>query len=100
MDIDVITQTYKAMTDEERTKLMKKGLCFWCKKARHLSWDCPEKKGKPTTPSTLVTPSTSTTAPKKMMAKELTPHIQSPTALLNDKEKTEFYDKAEKEGFL
>ena len=28
MDIDVITKVYKTMTDEEKTKLMKKGLCF------------------------------------------------------------------------
>ena len=99
MNIDVITWTYKAMMDEERTELMKKGLCFRCKKARHLSWDCPEKKGKPMTPPTLVAPSTLTTTPKKMMAKELTAHIRSLTALLNDKEKTEFYDEAEKAGF-
>ena len=99
MDVDVITWAYKAMTDKERTKLMKKGLCFRCKKAGHLSWDCPEKKEKPMTPSTLATPSTSTTTPKKMMAKELTAHIQSLTALLNNEEKIEFYDEAEKEGF-
>ena len=44
-------------------------------------------------------PSTSTAAPKKMTAKELTAHIRSLTALLNSKEKAEFYDEAEKEGF-
>ena len=99
MDVDVITWMYKTMTDEGKTKLMKKGLCFWCKKAGYLSWDCPKKKGKPTTPSTLMAPSTSTAAPKKMTAKELTAHIRSLTALLNSKEKTEFYDEAEKEGF-
>ena len=99
MDVDVITWMYKTMTDEGKTKLMKKGLCFWCKKAGYLSWDCPKKKGKPTTPSTLMAPSTSTAAPKKMTAKELTAHIRSLTALLNGKEKTEFYDEAEKEGF-
>ena len=38
-------------------------------------------------------------APKKMTAKELTVHIWSLTALLNDKEKMEFYNKAEQEGF-
>ena len=41
------------------------------------------------------TPATS----KKMMAKELTVHIRSLMALLNDKEKTEFYNEAEREGF-
>ena len=34
-----------------------------------------------------------------MTAKELTAHIQSLTALLDQEEKDEFYDKAEKEGF-
>ena len=34
-----------------------------------------------------------------MTAKELTAHIRSLMALLNDEEKTEFYDEAEKEGF-
>ena len=34
-----------------------------------------------------------------MTAKELTAHIRSLTALLNEEEKTEFYDEAEKEGF-
>ena len=37
MDVDVITKVYKTMTDEEKTKLMKKGLCFQCRKAGHLS---------------------------------------------------------------
>ena len=100
MDVDVIMKTYKAMTDEERTELMKKGLCFRCWKAGHLSRDCPEKKGKTMTSQSTPTASTPTLAtPKKMMAKELTAHIRSLTALLNDEEKTEFYDEAEKEGF-
>ena len=34
-----------------------------------------------------------------MTAKELTAHIWSLMELLDDKEKNEFYDKAEKEGF-
>ena len=46
MDVDVITKTFKTMMDEERTDLMKKGLCFRCKKGGHLSRDCPEKKEK------------------------------------------------------
>ena len=100
MDVDVITRVYKMMTNEERTELMEKGLCFWCKKAGHLSRDCPKKKEKAATPTTPATTSTSTTTPpKKMMAQELTAHIWSLTALLNDEEKTEFYDEAEKEGF-
>ena len=100
MDVDVITKVYKAMTDEERTELMKKGLCFQCRKGRHLSRDCPEKKGKAMTSQPTATIPTLTPAiPKKMTAKELMAHIQSLMALLNDDEKTEFYDKAEWEGF-
>ena len=76
MDMDVITKVYKTMTDEERTSLMKKGLCFQCRKAGHLSQDCPKKKGKATTPQPTTTTSTPIPAtPKKMMAKELTMHI-------------------------
>ena len=100
MDVNVITKVYKTMTDEEKTELMRKGLCFWCRKAGHLSRDCPEKKGKAAVPqSTAATPTPTPATPKKMTAKELMAHIRSLTALLNDKEKTEFYDEAEKEGF-
>ena len=98
MDVDVITKVYKTMTDEERTDLMKKGLCFRCKKGGHLSRDCPKKKGRATTPQS-TTPTPTPATPKKMTAKELTAHIRSLTALLNEEEKTEFYDEAEKEGF-
>ena len=99
MDVDVI-KVYKTLTDEEKTELMKKGLCFRCWKAGHLSWDCPEKKGKAAVPQSTPTISTPIlVTPKKMTAKELMAHIRSLTALLNDEEKTEFYDEAEKEGF-
>ena len=98
MDVDVITKVYKKMTDEERTELMRKGLCFRCKKEGHLSCNCPERKGKVTIPQSTTTAPTPTTT-KKMTAKELTAHIRSLTALLNEEEKTEFYDEAEKEGF-
>ena len=100
MDVNVITKVYKTMTDKEKAELMKKGLCFWCRKGGHLSWDCPEKKGKAmTSQSTAATPAPTPTIPKKMTVKELTAHIRSLTALLNDDEKTEFYDEAEREGF-
>ena len=101
MDVDIITKVYKKMTDEERTEFMKKGLCFKCRKQGHLSRDCPEGKGQ--TPATVTPKATAATptpaTPKKMSAKELTAHIRSLTALLNDEEKTAFYDEAEKEGF-
>ena len=98
MDVDVITKVFKTMTDEERTELMRKGLCFRCKKGGHLSRDCPERKGKATTPQS-TTPAPTPATPKKMTAKELMAHIRSLTALLNEEEKTEVYDEAEKEGF-
>ena len=80
---------------------MKKGLCFRCKKGGHLSHDCPEKKGKAAAAAApqSTTPAPTPATPKKMTAKELTAHIQSLTALLNEDEKTEFYDEAKKEGF-
>ena len=99
MDVDIITKVYKTLMDEEKTELMKKGLCFRCKKARHLSRDCPKKKGKNATSSTPATPSTSTATPKKMTAKELTAHIQSLTALLNNEEKKSFTTKPRKRVF-
>ena len=100
MDVDVITKVYKTITDEEKTELVRKGLCFRCQKGGHLSRDCPEKKGKATTPQPTATIPTPTPAtPKKMTAKELTAHIRSLTALLNEDEKTEFYNEAEQEGF-
>ena len=100
MDVDVITKVYKTMTEEERKELMRKGFCFRCKKEGHLSRDCPEKKGRTTTPqSTTTAPTPAPVTPKKMTAKELTAHIRSLTALLNEEEKMEFYNEAEKEGF-
>jgi hypothetical protein len=46
MDIDAIRITGK-LSDEERTRLMKEGRCFCCKKLGHMSRACPEKgKGK------------------------------------------------------
>ena len=100
MDVDVITKVFKTMTEEEKKELMRKGLCFRCKKEGHLSRDCLKKKGKAATPqSTTTAPAPTPATPKKMTAKELTAHIRSLTTLLNEEEKTEFYDEAEKEGF-
>ena len=67
MDVDVITKVYKKMTDEERAELMKKGLCFKCKKQGHLSRDCPEGKGNTTA---AVTPNTTTPAPTSATPKK------------------------------
>ena len=90
MDID-------ALTIEKQGEMMKKGLCFNCKKPGHLSKDCPEKRKAEASQSP---PSYSPPAPtKKLAAKELYTHICSLTALLSDEEKEEFYQEAEKEGF-
>jgi hypothetical protein len=79
MDIDMLTT-------EQREEMMRKGLCFVCRKPGHISKDCPDKK-KPTN------------APKKMNGKELLAHIRSLTTNMDDEEKEKFYDEAEKEGF-
>ena len=90
-----------ALTIEQRTEMMKKGLCFGCRKHGNLSKDCPDKK-KLALPLTSIPSSSSPPSyspPKKMGAKELYTHIRSLTALMSEEEKEEFYDKAEKEGF-
>ena len=95
MDVDSITQSINAMTAEEQMDFMKKGLCFRCKKPRHISRDCPEKKGTPTG----TTSTTTATPQKKMTPKELVMHIRTFTASMDDKEKEEFFEAAEEEGF-
>ena len=87
-----------ALSIEKHTKMMKKGLCFGCGKPGHLNRDCPGKK-KPLSPSTSSAPP-SYSPPKKMGAKEFYTHICSITALMSEDEKEEFYQEAEKEGFL
>ena len=83
MDVD-------AMTVEKREETMKKGLCFGCGKPGHLNRDCPDKKK---------TIYTCQTPPKKMTPKELYAHIRSITKEMSEKEKDEFYEEAEDEGF-
>lgn len=96
MDID-------AMTMEKWDEMMKKGLCFSCGKPGHLNKDCPEKKGRTgtgsTPPSYASTWAPNPNTPKKMTPKEMVAHVQSLTAQMNKKEKEEFYEEAEKEGF-
>ena len=89
MDVDLLST-------EKRDEAMRKGLCFGCGKHGHLNRDCPEKKK--TTRAYTPTPSTSS-APKKMNAKELYAHIWSLMAQMDNEEKERFYDEAEKEGF-
>jgi hypothetical protein len=45
MEVDAVE--VNALTAEERTQLQKEGKCFNCRKAGHLSKDCPEKKNAP-----------------------------------------------------
>ena len=81
-----------ALTIERRGKKD----CFNCEKPGHLSRDCPNKKKAETSQSPLFyTPPIS----KKLPAKELYVHIHSLTTMLNEDEKEEFYQEAEKEGF-
>jgi hypothetical protein len=87
MDVD-------ALSIERRDEMMKKGLCFKCEKPGHLSKDCPDNKK----PSTSRSPP-AYTPPKKMTPKELYTHIRSITGLMDENEKEEFYQEAEKEGF-
>ena len=91
MDVD-------ALTIDKRTEYMKKGLCFGCGKGGHLNRDCPDRK-KPTVYKATTSAPPSYSPPKKMAAKELYTHIRSLTALMNEEEKEEFYQEAEKEGF-
>ena len=82
--------------------MMKKGLCFNCNKAGHISRFCPEKQKASTSTSSLTSPPSyapSPTTSKKMNPKELVAHIRSITAQMGPEEKEEFLDEAEKEGF-
>ena len=95
MDVDVLSM-------DKRNDMMKKGLCFNCNKAGHISKFCPEKQRTSMSASSLTFPPSyalSPTPQKKMNPKELVAHIRSVTAQMGPDEKEEFLDKAEKEGF-
>src|SRR5882762_8054607 len=84
MDIDYINAN-------ERTALMKKGACFICRTIGHLARDCLKKKKKDGPPNY--------TPPQKMKGRELTAHVRTLLAEMNDEDKEEFFDNAAKEGF-
>ena len=95
MDVD-------ALSMDKQNDMMKKGLCFNCNKAGHISRFCPEKRKTSTSTSSSTSPPSYAPSPstsKKMNPKELVAHIRSVTAQMGPEEKEEFLDKAEKEGF-
>ena len=78
MDVD-------RLTIEERTKLMKEGRCFKCKKQGHLSRDCPGEK-------TVEEPK------KKWDGKSAAAHIRALIAGMSQEEKDKLEQEAETEG--
>ena len=91
-----------ALSTDKQTDMMRKGLCFNCNKAGHISKFCPEKQRASTltfTPTSPLSYAPSPTTLKKMNIKELVAHIRSVTAQMGPEEKEEFLDEAEKEGF-
>ena len=96
MDVD-------ALDTDKHMNSMRKGLCFNCNKASHISKFCPEKRRVTASTSTSISllsyaPNPAATL-RKMNPKELVAHICSMTAQMGLDEKEEFLDEAEKEGF-
>ena len=81
------------MSTEEQNELMRRGTCFICKIIGHLSRDCPQKKKR------LYTPPQNLNTPQKMKRKELSAHIRTLLAQMEDADKEEFFDDAAKSGF-
>ena len=79
------------MSTKERNELMRRGACFICKMIGHPSRDCPQKKKR------LYTPPQNTS--QKMKGKELSTHIRTLLAQMEDADKEEFFDDAAKSGF-
>jgi len=85
MDVD-------AMSTQERDDIMRKGLCFFCKKPGHISKFCPDKnQGRSSPPPSQ--------APKKWKGKELHAHIKALVAQMESDDVNEFFDESSKEGF-
>ena len=79
MDIDF-------MGTDERTRLMKEGRCFKCKKTGHMGKDCPTNERK-------------NEEKKKMDGKMMYAHVRSLMKELDEDEKEEFMKEAEDAGF-
>ena len=77
MDVD-------SMSTNEHSQLMKKGVCFNCKKIRHLSKDCPDKK-------------TRNFSQQKKTSKDTYVQIWAMIAQLPKEEKKNMMDEMEKE---
>jgi hypothetical protein len=84
MDID-------AINTDAQSEAMRKGLCFGCGEPGHISANCPKKqKSNWRAPPPIQ---------KKMNGRELAAHIRKLTSQLEEGEKEQFYEEAEKEGF-
>ena len=81
MDIDKLSV-------EERTKLMKEGKCFKCKKNGHRANECPENDGKK-----------KEEPKKKMNGKELYTHVRTMFKEMSEEDREEFMKGAEEAGF-
>ena len=82
MDVDVLMA-------EQRSDLMRKGVCFNCKAVGHLSQDCPNKKKK----------EESKKEENKWKGWELATYIQAQMLKISEEERTVFYEGAQDQGF-
>lgn len=126
MDVDAVKLA--ALKLEERNKLMRQGLCFYCKEKGHLVFDCPtapkRPNGQPSRPKNSFTPNTNTytngytsngrtsnttagssnsTPAQKfrtMNAKQKFAHIRQLTASLTEEEREELTKMADEEGLI
>jgi hypothetical protein len=101
MDIDAINTTINAMSYEERSEFLKKGLCFNCKQPGHISRDCPKKDPRRSTSNAVNAPrysqnKSSSGFAKKPDAKEMARYIRT----LNKDEQDELFDEVEKDENL